>query len=160
MKKIILLIITVSIMALVSCTPKYAITYGFTKCGDEIEMTENSVISNDYVSLGWLFVAAKSGEYNPEEFKKDMVKKGKEPVSTNELYEVKPAFNPKYSKSNYRIASYEDLTEYANKVVKEIGGDAIINVKFDPVYKYHKGIGEYLLEYIKMDGEVIKKRNY
>lgn len=152
MKKFILFsIITMIAIAFISCeSPKYTIFGNFTQVGERVEMTENNSINDEWVTIGWLEVYGQSGNF------KDSFTPKKEPkkVETNENYiEVKNVIS-----KNWRSVNRDDLTKYADEKVKEYGGDALVNVKFDIVGEYSTYYKRYIVKYITMRGEVVKKR--
>ena len=166
-KKIIwLAVLAITAITFSSCnSPMYSIQHGFTQCGNEIEMTENNTINENYVSLGWVYIQANSGEIKVEKEGQSTKYKNekKRVVETNEIYTIEEfdlyKHNQFKNNKKWKQASYNDLTEYANMLVKEMGGDAIINVAFEPIYEYDKTTNTTYIKFLTMRGEVVKKRN-
>lgn len=152
-KKIIwLAILAIVAVAFSSCdSPKFFIDHQVAYCGEQVEMTQNSQIDDEYETIGFIWLYGQSGNCKVvTKYSKD------EPLQKNFddiTIKSESAFGKKW-----RQITRNDLTQEADKLVLELGGEKLINVKFDIEKAYSSFYKIWYTKGLIMTGEVVKKR--
>lgn len=156
MKKFLFLLAALMTLALSSCVTvkpdpfKSSVYYlDYYKLGHngKILLSESNSYSGDYQSIGSIIVDQKSGHVKIEVEKK--TKKVKvEPG--DDIYGSQPEYKTetKYKTGDYKQATFSTALEEAVNTAERMGGDAIINLKFE-----NRG-----MDGLSVSGMVIKRK--
>lgn len=156
MKKILLLMAAVMTLVMSSCLTvkpdqfKSNVNYlDYYKLGHDgkILLSESNSYSGEYQSLGSIIVDQKSGHVKIEVEKK--TKKVKVDVG-DDIYGSQPEYKTetKYKTGDYKLATFSTALEEAVNTAERMGGDAIINIKYE-----NRGI-----DGLSVSGMVIKRK--
>ena len=154
MRKIFLLaILAIVAVAFSSCdSPKFFIDHQVAYCGEQVEMTQNSQINVEYETIAFIWLYGQSGncEIVTKYSKEEPPQKNFDDITNNSG----SVFGKKW-----RQITKNDLTQEANNLVLKLGGEKLINVKFDIDKDYSSFYKLWYTKGIIMTGEVVKKRN-
>lgn len=156
MKKILFLMAAVMALVMSSCvTVKpdpftsrvYYLDYYKLGHNGKILLSESNSYSGEYQSIGSIIVEQKSGNVKIEVEKK--TKKVKV-MPGDDIYGTQPEYETetKYKTGDYKLATFSTALEEAVNTAERMGGDAIINLKYE-----NRGY-----EGVSVSGMVIKRK--
>lgn len=115
----------------------------------KILLSESNSYSGEYQSIGSIIVDQKSGHVNIEvETTKKIV--NAKPMPGDEIYGTQPEYKTetKYKTGDFKYATFSTALEEAVNTAEKMGGDAIINLKYE--YRGPDGVS--------VSGMVIKRK--
>lgn len=136
MKKILLLMAALMTLVMSSCvtvkpdpftSDVYYLDYYKLGHNGKILLSESNSYSGEYQSLGSIIVDQKSGYVKIETEKKIKVADG------DDIYGSQPEYRTetRYKNGDYKLATFSSALEEAVNTAERMGGDAIINLKYE-----------------------------
>lgn len=131
------------------------VDYYSTGLNGKILITESNSVSFDYIALGSIVVDESPGYESIS-----AVTKTKEVLTDDELYGAKRQKKKivKYETGEWRSASLSSALKAAVATADAMGGDAIINLHYEPIRVYNESAARYINRGIRVSGMVVKRK--